>query len=127
MTKMFRVVALAAALMAATTAPAIAATGDGFATFWQAFTTALTKDDQPALAKMVVLSDRLNQAPGLTFAKFHHDYLGPKTRSCLAKQKPVRDVDGTGAVNYSAFCGELDFVFSQAGGAWKLTDIGPND
>ena len=36
-------------------------------------------------------------------------------------------VDGTGEVNYSAFCGELDFVFTRSGGAWKLTDIGAND
>jgi outer membrane protein W len=126
MAMMVRAAALAAALMA-TAVPAMAAASDGFAAFWQAFSVALTKDDQAALAKMVVLSDRLNQAPGLTFTKFHHDYLGPKTRSCLARQKPVRDVDGTGAVNYSAFCGQLDYVFTREGGAWKLTDIGPND
>ena len=122
---MLRGAVLAAALVMA--AGAQSAAGDGFAPFWQAFTTALTRDDQAALAKMVVLSDELNQQEHLTFAKFHHDYLGAKTRKCLAKQKPVRSIDGLGVLNYSAFCGDLDYGFTRQGGAWKLTDIGPND
>jgi hypothetical protein len=127
MAMMARAAALATVLWAVAQAPAAAAAGDGFAPFWQAFAAALTKDDHAALAGMVALSDRVDQATPLTFAKFHADYLGAKTRQCLAKDKPVRGVDGTGEVNYSAFCGELDFVFTRAGGAWKLTDIGAND
>lgn len=126
MARVVRAAALAAVLCAAALTPAVAAS-DGFAPFWQAFTAALTKDDHAALAGMVALSDRVDQATPLTFAKFHADFLGTKNRQCLAKDKPVRGVDGTGAVNYSAFCGELDFVFTRSGGAWKLTDIGPND
>jgi hypothetical protein len=127
MATMVRAAALAAVVWAAALVPAVAAAGDGFASFWQAFAAALTKDDPAALAGMVALSDRVDQATPLTFAKFHADFLGAKTRQCLANAKPVRGIDGTGAVNYSAFCGELDFVFMRSGGAWKLTDIGPND
>src|SRR5437764_428750 len=58
MARMLRTIAVAAALWLGAQAPAIgAAPGDGFAPFWQAFSAALTRDDQPALAKMVVLSD----------------------------------------------------------------------
>ena len=126
MARWFAAAALAIALMAPLAASARAA-DDGFAAFWRNFTAALLKDDRAALAKMVVLSPTLDEATPLTFAKFHADHLGSKTRQCLAKAKPVRDVDGNGQANYSAFCGELDFVFYQRGGAWKLTDIGPND
>jgi hypothetical protein len=120
--------ALAAAVWLGVQAPTMAATfGDGFAPFWQAFSAALVKDDQASLAKMVALSDRLDQAKPLTFARFHRDHLGPAARKCVAKARPVRDVDGEGQVNYTAFCGELTYTFTRAGGAWKLTDIGPND
>jgi hypothetical protein len=124
MTMMFRCAALAAALVALAT-PALAA-DDGFAAFWPAFAAAAAKDDQAALARMVALSDRLDQATPLTFARFHADELGPAARRCLAKAKPKRDF-GAGDVSYSAFCGEVIYGFSRSGGAWKLTDIGAND
>jgi len=125
MTTMFRRAALAAAFVALAT-PVVAA-DDGFAAFWPAFAAAAAKDDQAALARMVVLSDQLDQATPLTFAKFHADDLGPAARRCLAKAKPKRDVDGTGQVTYDAFCGEVIYGFSRSGGAWKLTGIGAND
>ena len=121
---------LAAALAAALAMTAVgqaAAADDGFAAFWRAFTAALAKDDRAALANMVEVSGTPDLPAGNTFAKFHAQFLGQKTRACLAKAKPVRDVDGTGQLNYSAFCGELDFGFARRGGAWMLTDIGPND
>ena len=123
MAKLVGAAALAVVLWGATSA---LAADDGFAAFWQGFAAAVAKDDQAALAKMVVLSDRLGQATPLTFAKFHADDLKPAARKCLAKAKPVRDV-GSGQVSYSAFCGEVIYSFSRAGGAWKLTDIGAND
>jgi hypothetical protein len=119
-------VAAALATVLATGGPALAA-GDGFAEFWQTFQAAATKDDRAALAGMVVLGDRLDQGKPQTFAKFHSDALGPAARRCLAKAKPVRDVDGNGQVNYSAFCGEVIYTFYRTAGAWKLTDIGAND
>ena len=124
----FRATAAAAALAAvlAGAAPALAA-GDGFAAFWQGFQAAVAKDDRAALAGMVVLSERLDQVGPPTFGKFHNEALGPAARRCLAKAKPVRDVDGQGQVNYSAFCGEVIYTFYRTGGAWKLTDVGAND
>jgi hypothetical protein len=125
MTMMFRCAALAAGLVALAT-PAAAA-DDGFAAFWPTFAAAVAKDDQAALARMVVLSDRLDQATPLSFARFHADDLGPAARRCLAKAKPKRDFGGNGETTYSAFCGEAIYGFSRSGGAWKLTDIGAND
>ncbi|HEY1426755.1 MAG TPA: hypothetical protein VGF50_08800, partial [Caulobacteraceae bacterium] len=126
MAKIIRAAALAAAIWTAALATALAAPNDGFASFWQSFTVAMAKDDQAALSGMVSLSERLDDATPLTFARFHSDHLGAATRRCLAKAKPLRDVDGTGAVTYTAFCGELNYSFYRIGGAWKLTDIGAN-
>ena len=122
-----RTAALAAALWMLPFATALAAAGDGFAAFWQSFQVAVAKDDKAALAGMVVLSERVGQGEHLSFAKFHNDALGPAARKCLAKAKAVRDVDGEGQVNYSAFCGETIYTFYRSGGAWKLTDVGVND
>src|SRR6185437_10162141 len=116
--------ALATAFLAA--APALAA-GDGFAAFWPSFQAAVAKDDRAALASMVVMGPGLDQAEPLTFAKVHNDLFGPASRKCLAKAKAVRDVDPQGNVTYGAFCGEVIYTFSRSGGAWKLTDAGPND
>ena len=127
MASLFRAAAVAAALSLTPLATALAAGGDGFAAFWQSFQAAAAKDDRAALAGMVVLSERLDQAEPLTFAKFHNDQLGPAARKCLAKAKAVRAVDGEGQVNYSAFCGETIYTFYRTGGAWKLTDVGVND
>ena len=128
MARMLGMAALAAALWLCVQSSALAAaSGDGFAAFWQAFTAAAAKDDQAALVRMVALSERLDQASPLTFARFHRDHLGPAARKCLAKARPVRSVDGEGQVNYTAFCGELTWTFYRVKGAWKLTDIGPND
>ena len=115
---------VAAALFLA--APALAAPADGFASFWPAFAAAAAKDDAKALASMTSLGPGLGDNGG-SFAKFHAASLGPTVRRCLAKAKPVRDVDPQGAASYSAFCGEVIYVFSKVGGAWKLTDLGAND
>ncbi|HEY2708739.1 MAG TPA: hypothetical protein VGI95_11870 [Caulobacteraceae bacterium] len=114
-----------ASLLAFTLAPPALAADDGFAGFWKLFTTALTADDKPALAKMVDLTDLRTSVSG--FADFHAKDLGPRERKCLVKQKPVHGVDGYGKPTYSAFCGERGYAFSQRGGAWKLIDVGAND
>ena len=117
---------LGAALSLVLAMPALAAPADGFAAFWPVFTAAAAKDDAKALASMVALGPGLGDNGG-SFAKFHAANLTPATRRCLAKAKPVRDVDPQGAVSYSAFCGEVIYVFSKTGGGWKLTDLGAND
>jgi hypothetical protein len=106
--------------------PALAAPADGFTAFWPTFAAASAKDDAKALASMVTLGPGLGDNGG-SFAKFHARNLGPAARRCLAKAKPVRDVDPQGAVSYSAFCGEVIYVFSKAGGVWKLAALGAND
>ncbi len=117
---------LTLALCLAATAPALATPTDGFAAFWPSFATAAAKDDSRALASMTVLGPGLGESGG-SFARFHAASLKPAARRCLAKAKPVRDVDPQGAVSYSAFCGEVIYVFTKPAGAWKLTDLGAND
>jgi hypothetical protein len=114
------------ALSLAWAMPALAAPADGFAAFWPTFAAATAKDDAKALASMTQLGPGLGDTGG-SFSRFHAASLGPRARRCLAKAKPVRDVDPQGAVSYSAFCGEVIYVFSKVGGAWKLTDLGAND
>ena len=115
---------LAAALCATTAFGAVPA--DGFAAFWTPFVGAAVKDDTKALAGMTALGPALGD-DGTSFAKFHSRHLGPAVRRCLAKAKPLRDVDPQGGVSYSVFCGDVIYVFSRTGGAWKLTDLGAND
>ena len=114
------------ALALALASPALANPADGFADFWSAFAAAAAKDDTKALASMVVIGPGLGDA-GTSFAKLHSEYLGPAARRCLVKAKPLRDVDGQGAVTYAAFCGQIIYVFSRPDDAWKLTDLGAND
>lgn len=123
-----RLVAGAALLTILLGGPALAASDNGFAAFWKAFTAAMATDDQKALAGMVQISPDLDQNPvPKTFAQFHARRLTPRTRRCLAQAKPVRGVDGYGQVNYSAFCGQLDFVFYRTPDGWRLTDTGADD
>ena len=127
---MRRLLAIAVAMVTTTSlAAAAAAPADGFAAFYRLFAAAVGKDDQKALAGFTVLGPGLddNDVP-LTFAAFHALYLTPRERHCLAKGKPVRAIDGTGAVNYSVFCGQLIYVFSKPNAAgWRLTDLSPDD
>jgi hypothetical protein len=104
------------------------AADDGFAAFWKAFAAAVGKDDKAALASMTTLNPGLddNDTP-LTFAKVHAALLKPAERTCLAKAKPRRQVDGTGATGYAVFCGQVIYGFSKTGGVWRFTDSSPND
>jgi hypothetical protein len=109
------------------TAPARAA-DDGFAAFWSKFAAAAGKDDKAALASMTTLSPALdNNDTPLTFATVHAILLKPAARRCLAKAKPVSQVDGTGALTYSAFCGHVIYGFSRTRGVWRWTDSSPDD
>jgi hypothetical protein len=126
---MRRLLATAAAMVMTSSLAAATPPADGFAAFYRLFAAAVGKDDQKALAGFTVLGPGLddNDAP-LTFARFHALYLTPKERQCLAKGKPVRGVDGTGAVNYSVFCGQLIYGFSKPNAAgWRLTVLSPDD
>jgi hypothetical protein len=39
----------------------------------------------------------------------------------------VRDVDPQGTLTYSAFCGQVIYIFSKTTGGWKLTELGVDD
>jgi|HubBroStandDraft_5_1064220.scaffolds.fasta_scaffold284343_2 hypothetical protein len=107
---------------------AVAAPDDGFAAFYKTFAAAIAKDDQQALAGMVVLGPGLddNDVP-LTFAKFHRAALGPAARRCLAKGKAVRDTDGNGTPAYAVTCDHTIYVFYQTKAGWRLTDLSADD
>ena len=107
---------------------AAAAPSDGFAAFYKTFAAAIAKDDQPALAGMVVLSAALddNDTP-LTFAKFHHAALGPAACRCLAKGGAVRTDNGDGTAAYMVTCGHTLYGFSKTKAGWRLTDLSPDD
>ena len=75
---------------------------------------------------MTVLGPKLGDDGG-SFAKFHAAALGPAKRRCLAKTKPMRNVDPEGNLSYGAFCGQIIYIFSKTTGGWKLTELGVND
>jgi hypothetical protein len=108
--------------------PALAASGDGFAAFWQAFAAAVGKDDKAALEKLVTLGPNLgDNGKAYSFDQMRAAYLKPAERKCLAKAKPVRAVDGTGAAYYATNCGDLIYVFNKTAASWTLADLSPND
>jgi len=122
-------VAMASVGACASGAPALAAAPkDGFAAFYKIFAAAIAKDDQHALAGMVVLSAALddNDTP-LTFAKFHHAALGPASRRCLAKGGAVRNDNGDGTASYAVTCDHTIYGFSKTKAGWRLTDLSPDD
>jgi len=122
------ILALAALVLAIGTGLPARAAEDGFAAFWKRFSTAVGKDDKAALAAMTTLGPGLdNNDTPLTFDKVHALLLRPAARRCLARAKPLRDVDGTGAVDYDVFCGQVIYVFSKTGGEWRWTDTSPDD
>jgi hypothetical protein len=120
--------ALAALVAAIGAVPPARAADDGFSAFWKTFAAAVAKDDRTALAAMTTLSAALddNDTP-LTFAKVHAILFKPAARKCLAKAKPQREIDGTGAVVYDVLCGQVIYGFSKTAGVWRLTDSSPDD
>jgi hypothetical protein len=128
---MRRMLLCAVATTAMTTSSLAAApppSDDGFAAFYKLFAAAVAKDDQTAIAGFTVMSGALDPLDHPTFAQFHKHYLTPKERRCLANARPARDIDGTGAVNYYVFCGQLIYSFTKPSAAgWRLTDLSPAD
>ncbi len=106
--------------------PALAA-DDGFAAFWTQFNGAVGKSDQQAVSQMVkypILYIDLRQAAD--FPVIWKGAFKPTQRTCLAKQKPVKDTH-EGKVSYSAVCGHLIYSFGKDDARWRLTDIDEND
>ena len=118
---------LVAGLLISAGSALAAGSDDGFAAFWTQFKDAVGKSDQKAVSQMVkypvfYIDDRKEA----DFPVVWKGAFKPAQRTCLAKQKPVKDTH-EGKVSYSAFCGSLIYVFGKDDAGWKLTDIGEND
>ena len=104
-----------------------AGSDDGFAAFWTQFKGAVGKSDQNAVSQMIkfpVMYNDLRQVAD--FPVIWKGAFKPAQRTCLAKQKPVKDTHD-GKVTYDAFCGEVIYVFGKDDAGWKLTDFAVND
>lgn len=121
-----RLLLVAGLLISAGSAQA-AGSDDGFAAFWTEFKAAVAKSDQKAVSEMMkypILYHDLRQVAD--FPVIWKGAFKPAQRTCLAKQKPIRDTH-EGNVSYSAFCGSLIYVFGKDSSGWKLTDFAEND
>ena len=104
-----------------------AGSDDGFAAFWTQFKAAVGKSDQNAVSQMIkypVFYNDLRQVAD--FPVIWKGAFKPAQRTCLAKQKPVKDTH-EGKVTYDAFCGEVIYTFGKDDAGWKLTEFGVND
>jgi hypothetical protein len=108
--------------------PALAAgSDDGFAAFWTQFKVAVAKSDQKVVSRMIkypVLYNDIRQVA--EFPVIWKGAFTPVQRTCLGKQKPVKDTH-EGKVSYSAFCDDLIYVFGKDDAGWRLTDFAVND
>jgi hypothetical protein len=121
-----RVLLVAGLLMSAGSALA-AGSDDGFVAFWTQFKTAVGKSDQKAVSQMArypIFYIDLRQVAD--FPVIWKGAFKPAQRTCLAKQKPVKDTH-EGKVSYSAICGHLIYSFGKDDAGWKLTSIDEND
>lgn len=104
-----------------------AGSDDGFAAFWTQFKAAVGKSNQKAVSQMVKYPIfYIDQRQVADFPVIWKGAFKPAQRTCLAKQKPVKDTH-EGKVTYDAFCGEVIYTFGKDDAGWKLTDFGVND
>ncbi len=118
---------LVAGLLISAGSALAAVSDDGFAAFWTQFNAAVGKSDQKAVSQMIkypVLYNDVRQVSD--FPVIWKGAFKPVQRTCLAKQKPVKDTH-EGKVTYGAFCGEVIYTFGKDDAGWKLTDFGVND
>ena len=118
---------LVAGLLISAGSARAAGSDDGFAAFWTQFNAAVGKSDQKAVSQMVKYPiSYIDQRQVADFPVIWKGAFKPAQRTCLAKQKPVKDTH-EGKVSYSAFCGHLIYSFGKDDAGWKLTDIDEND
>ena len=118
---------LVAGLLLSAGSALAAGSDDGFAAFWTQFNAAVVKSDQKAVSQMVkypvVYIDQRQMAE---FPLVWKGAFKPAQRTCLAKQKPVKNTHDS-MVSYSAICGHFIYSFGKDDTGWKLTDIDEND
>jgi hypothetical protein len=118
---------LVAGLLISAGSALAAGSDDGFAAFWTQFNAAVGKSDQKAVSQMFKYPIFYNdQRQVADFPVIWKGAFKPAQRTCLAKQKPVKDTH-EGKVNYSVSCGHLVYSFGKDDAGWKLTDIDEND
>lgn len=119
-----RIAAAAALFFSVCNMSAALAESTNFQTFWKAFSMAAARDDRAALQAMTKFPFVFDDAPREAgdFNKIYKVLFDSKARACLAKALPRKDRD-----SYDAFCGEVIYVFSKEGGAWRFSDFSPND
>ncbi len=94
-----------------------------FAAFWAQFKAAVAKQDSEAVAGMTKLPFTIDgQALGRAEYIKAYDKLFGKLKSCLAKEKPIKDGE-----SYSVFCGEQGLLFEQVAGEYKFVEFFAND
>ena len=118
---------LVAGLLISAGSALAAESDDGFAAFWTQFNAAVGKSDQKAVSQMFKYPlFYIDQRQVADFPVIWKGAFKPAQRTCLAKQKPVKDTH-EGKVSYSAFCGQVIYSFGKDDAGWKLTDIDEND
>ncbi|WP_018259451.1 hypothetical protein [Methylobacterium sp. WSM2598] len=118
---------LVAGLLISAGSALAAGSNDGFAAFWTQFKAAVGKSDQKAVSQMVKFPVfYIDQRQAADFPVIWKGAFKPVQRTCLAKQKPVKDTH-EGKISYSAFCGSLIYMFGKDNAGWKLTDFAVDD
>ena len=104
-----------------------AGSDDGFAAFWRQFKAAVGKSDQKAISRMIKYPVfYIDERQAADFPVIWKGAFTPAQRTCLAKQKPLRDTH-EGKVSYSAFCNDIIYIFGKDDAGWKLMDFAVND
>jgi hypothetical protein len=123
------------ALLAASAAPALAqkpaappaAVKAEFDVFLQEFRAALKANDAAAVAGLTRLPFMAESDAAKFRAKDYPRLFDAKARACLARGKPVYDLDGEKNHAYSMFCGQTIYVFTRDAAGFRFTDVGVND
>jgi hypothetical protein len=118
---------LVAGLLISAGSALAAESDDGFAAFWTQFKAAVGKSDQQAVSLMVKYPVfYIDPRQEADFPVVWKGAFKPAQRTCLVKQKPVKDTH-EGKVSYATSCGHLVYSFGKDDAGWKLTDIDEND
>lgn len=122
-------VAAAAPVLAQASRPAAppAAVKTEFDAFLAKFRAALKANDAAAVAGLTRLPFMAESDAATFRAKDYPRLFNAKSRACLARTKPVYDLDGEKNHAYSLFCGETIYVFTRDAGGFRFTDVGVND
>lgn len=132
MTRLARI-AIAAFLAAASPAPAQtpaappATVKAEFDAFLGKFRAALKANDAAAVAGLTRLPFMAESDAAKFRSKDYPRLFTAKSRACLARAKPVYDLDGEKNHAYSMFCGETIYVFTRDAAGFRFTDVGVND